>query len=107
MNTAGGSPVGADDTYHYSYTTLAVFWPRIEHQKLIARWPTWPPRSERHGTSTGNGSSDIAHSSRAPAMRCNKREAMSLDLRHTCGTSTSTTQGRKTWTVTRTCAPNP
>jgi hypothetical protein len=26
-------------TYHYSTTTLSVFWPRAEHAKLIARWP--------------------------------------------------------------------
>jgi len=29
----------AGGTYHYSATALAVFWPAIEHGKLIARWP--------------------------------------------------------------------
>lgn len=59
MNNTGWSPAGADDTYHYSYTTLSVFWPEAEHQKLIARWPhlatevgtTWDEhrqRIERH-----------------------------------------------------------
>jgi uncharacterized protein YecA (UPF0149 family) len=59
MNNTGWSPAGADDTYHYSYTTLSVFWPEAEHQKLIARWPhlgaevgtTWDEhrqRVERH-----------------------------------------------------------
>lgn len=33
------SPAGRDATYHYSATTLSVFWPPAEHEKLIARWP--------------------------------------------------------------------
>jgi uncharacterized protein YecA (UPF0149 family) len=59
MNNTAWSRAGADDTYHYSYTTLSVFWPEAEHQKLIARWPhlgaevgtTWDEhrqRVERH-----------------------------------------------------------
>jgi len=39
MDDASWSPVGRDDTYHYSATTLSVFWPETEHGKLIARWP--------------------------------------------------------------------
>lgn len=52
-------PVGQDGSHHYSATVLAVFWPAIEHGKLIARWPhlatevgaTWDEhrrRVERH-----------------------------------------------------------
>ncbi|MGH3621313.1 MAG: SEC-C domain-containing protein [Sciscionella sp.] len=60
MNSeAGWSPLGGDDTYRYSATTLSVFWPRAEHEKLIAKWPhlaaevgaTWNEhrqRIERH-----------------------------------------------------------
>ena len=55
MNNTGWSPAGVDDTYHYSYTTLSVFWPEAEHQKLIARWPrlgaevgtTWDEHRQR------------------------------------------------------------
>lgn len=39
VNDASWSPVGGDDTYQYSATTLSVFWPEAEHGKLIARWP--------------------------------------------------------------------
>jgi hypothetical protein len=59
MNDTGWSPAGAGDTYRHSYTTLSVFRPESEHQKLIARWPhlgadvgtTWDEhrqRVERH-----------------------------------------------------------
>src|SRR5215510_13361203 len=58
-NHAHWSPVGTDDTYHYSAAALAVFWPETEHEKLVARWPrlaaevgaTWAEhrqRVERH-----------------------------------------------------------
>ncbi|HSZ31513.1 MAG TPA: hypothetical protein VK784_17360 [Pseudonocardiaceae bacterium] len=39
MNNASWSPIGRDDTHQYSATTLSVFWPEVEHGKLIARWP--------------------------------------------------------------------
>ena len=39
VNDASWSPVAADDTYQYSATILAVFWPPAEHRKLITRWP--------------------------------------------------------------------
>lgn len=38
-NEASWSPIGGDDTYHYSATTLSVFWPQAERRKLITRWP--------------------------------------------------------------------
>jgi len=58
-NDANWSPVGQEDGYQYSATTMSVFWPRTEHEKLIARWPqltaevgaTWDEhrqRVERH-----------------------------------------------------------
>ena len=45
-----------DDVYHYEATTLSVFWPRVEHEKLLARWPhlamvvgaTWDEHRQRH-----------------------------------------------------------
>jgi uncharacterized protein YecA (UPF0149 family) len=36
---AAWSPLGRDDTYQYSVTTLSVFWPEAELGKLIAQWP--------------------------------------------------------------------
>lgn len=39
MNDTRWSPVGADDAYRYSATTLSAFWPEAEHGKLIDRWP--------------------------------------------------------------------
>ena len=38
-NNAGWRPVGTDDTYQYSVTTLSVYWPQTEHRRLIERWP--------------------------------------------------------------------
>ena len=32
-------PFGRDDAYHYSATTLSVYWPEAEHRRLIERWP--------------------------------------------------------------------
>lgn len=45
-----------DDAYHYGATTLSVFWPRAEHEKLLARWPhlaadvgaTWDEHRQQH-----------------------------------------------------------
>jgi len=45
-----------DDAYHYEATTLSVFWPWVEHEKLLARWPhlatevgaTWDEHRQRH-----------------------------------------------------------
>jgi uncharacterized protein YecA (UPF0149 family) len=39
VNNASWSPIERDDTYQYSATALSVFWPEVEHGKLIARWP--------------------------------------------------------------------
>ena len=39
MGDRGWTPVGRDDGYEYSVTTLSVFWPRNEYEKLLARWP--------------------------------------------------------------------
>jgi hypothetical protein len=44
-----------DGTWDYSATTLSVFWPEAEHQKVIARWPhlsgqlgsTWDEHRQR------------------------------------------------------------
>ena len=38
-NEAGWTSTGRDSTYHYSTTALSVFWPEVEHGKLIDRWP--------------------------------------------------------------------
>jgi len=59
MSGAAWTPVGSDETYQYSLTTLSVFWPEPEHRKVIARWPhlsahlglTWDEhrrQTERH-----------------------------------------------------------
>lgn len=32
-------PVGRDATHRYTMTTLSTFWPKAEHEKLLARWP--------------------------------------------------------------------
>ena len=37
--TGAGTAVGRDDGYEYSVTTMSVFWPRNEYEKLLARWP--------------------------------------------------------------------
>jgi len=31
--------IGGGGVYQHSLTTLSVFWPEVEHGKLIARWP--------------------------------------------------------------------
>jgi hypothetical protein len=59
MSDASWTPIGSDGTWVYSLTTLSVFWPEAEHQKVIAQWPhlsddlgsTWDEhrqRTERH-----------------------------------------------------------
>jgi hypothetical protein len=50
------SPAGRDATHHYSTTTLSTFWPKAEHEKLLARWPhlaaevgaTWDEHRRQH-----------------------------------------------------------
>jgi hypothetical protein len=41
----GWPPVGTDDTYQYSVTTLSAYWPEAEHRRLIERWPHLEPRA--------------------------------------------------------------
>jgi len=39
VNNAGWRPLGTDDAYRYTATTLSVYWPEAEHERLIKRWP--------------------------------------------------------------------
>jgi hypothetical protein len=55
MSDDAWEPIGTDGTWNYSATTLSVFWPEAEHQKVIARWPhlsdhlgsTWDEHRQR------------------------------------------------------------